>query len=181
MSMIIHGKQLEVTPALKEYIERKVGALQEWFEEPVEIHVTLSILGHRHQQVVEVTIPYHGMVYRAEEKQQDMYASIDLVADKLERRLRKYKEKVQRKLRGRGSLRTQPVQSETVRTVALEEEEDFELLRVKKINLKPVDVQEAILEMNLLDHSFHLFHNKDTNRMEVVYRRNDGSYGLITT
>lgn len=178
MNMIIHGKHLYVTPALREYAELKLGSLRKWLEDPVDVHVSMAVQGHKHEQVVEVTIPYHGMVFRSEEKQVDMYTSIDLVSDKLERKLRKFKEKVRCKSRHQDSLRTQAWE---MTGTALLDENEFKVMRVKKISVKPVDVEEAILQMNMLDHEFHLFRNKDSNQMELVYRRNDGSYGLITT
>ncbi|NEW05738.1 ribosome-associated translation inhibitor RaiA [Paenibacillus sp. SYP-B3998] len=179
MKLLIHGKNLQVTPALHEYLERKLGRLEPWFEDTSEMHITLSLQGHQHLHVVEVTITCNGVVLRAEEKRNDMYASIDLVADKLERQTRKLKEKIKHKVRQQGGVKD----LELVRQEALvtEMESPFEVARVKVVPNKPEDIEEAILQMNMLDHNFHLFHNRDSNKTELVYRRDDGSYGLITT
>ncbi|MBB3113337.1 putative sigma-54 modulation protein [Paenibacillus phyllosphaerae] len=179
-SIHVHGKHLTVTPALQEYADRKIGPAQTWFDEPVSIHVSLSVQGHKQENAVEVTIPYHSMVFRAEVRHVDMYAAIDEVADKIERILRKYKERARRKLRAQSRALAHHLQQGRAVPVAVEEaDDDFPIMKVKRIDMKPVDIQEAILQMNMTDHSFHLFHNRETNRMEVVYRRKDGTYGHL--
>jgi putative sigma-54 modulation protein len=179
MKLIVHGKNVTVTPALHEYVENKLGRLESWFEEASEMHVNLSIQGHQHIHVAEVMITYNGVVLRAEEKRDDMYASIDIVADKLERRTRKLKDKIIHKIRQKGGLKELAIESPV--TADSEDEHRFEVARIKTIPNKPEDIEEAILQMNLLDHNFHLFFNRDSNQTELVYRRNDGTYGLITT
>ncbi|MFC4099317.1 ribosome hibernation-promoting factor, HPF/YfiA family [Paenibacillus xanthanilyticus] len=179
MSIHVHGKHLTITPALQEYAERKIGTAQAWFDEPVTIHVTLAVLGHKQEHAVEVTIPYHSMVFRAEVKDIDMYAALDEASDKIERILRKYKERARRKLRTQSREMAYNLQQTRSAASALEEDEDFPVMKVKRIAMKPVDIQEAILQMNMSDHSFHLFHNRASNRMEVIYRRKDGTYGHL--
>lgn len=181
MAIHIHGKQMQLTQALQEYAERKLGPLQQWFESPVDIQVSMAVQGHKHEQRVEVTIPYRGVVFRAEERQPDMYAAVDLVSDKLARKLRKFKEKARRKARypHNPALLTRPESHEEA--TAVDEDDEFAVVRIKTVPVKPVDVDEAIWHMNMLDHQFHLFRNKASNELEVVYRRNDGTYGLITT
>jgi putative sigma-54 modulation protein len=173
MRMHIHGKNIEVTEALKEYAERKLPRLDENGE--AEIHVTLSILGHQPLHKVEATYRNGGLLIRAEEATEDMYASIDQVSAKLTGKFRRWKDKMKRRLKRSGiaALASENRQDEE------ENEGPFHVARVKQVECKPVDLQEAILEMNLLDHTFHLFLNKDTNQSEVVYRRMDGTYGLI--
>ncbi|MFD0698191.1 ribosome hibernation-promoting factor, HPF/YfiA family [Paenibacillus sp. GCM10027628] len=179
MKLIVHGKNIQITPALQEYVERKLGRLESWFEDTGEMHVTLSVQGHKQLHVVEITITCKGVVLRVEEKRNDMYASIDLAADKLERKNRKLKEKITHKIRHQGGLKDLTLE----RTVSTDwvRVSPFEVARVKIVPNKPEDIEEAILQMNLLDHNFHLFFNRDSNRTELVYRRDDGSYGLITT
>ncbi|MNG05646.1 putative sigma-54 modulation protein [compost metagenome] len=174
MKLIVHGKDLTVTPSLQEYVERKLGRLESWFEEACDMHVTLSVQGHKQIHVVEVTITCKGTVLRAEEKRDDMYASIDVVADKLERQTRKLKDKIKHRMRQQSGVRELAFES-------MENESPFKVARVKTVPNKPEDIEEAILQMNMLDHNFHLFFNRDSGKTELVYRRNDGTYGLITT
>lgn len=166
---------MEVTDTMKQYAEQKIRRTES-IAEIEEAVVTFIVSGHKQDtHKVEVMLRLEGGVVRAEERTDDMYASVDAVADKLERKLRKLKEKLRRRLR-RGGL---PELAST--TQAEEEENPFEIARVKQVSLKPVDVEEAILEMNLLDHNFHVFINSATRSTDVVYKRIDGTYGLITS
>lgn len=178
MKFSIRGEHLEVTEALRDYVEKKLSRLERYFEAPLvsEVSVTLSVV--KGLQTVEVTIPLSGAFLRAEEKNNDMYASIDLVVDKLERQIRKHKTKANRKIRQDGGKRDL-FRVETATAAMLDEEEDFELVRTKQFNLKPMDVEEAILQMNLVGHNFFVFANTDNSKVNVVYKRNDGKYGLI--
>jgi len=182
MKYNIRGQKIQVTEALREYIEKKIGRLERYFAAPPQsdVNVTLNVVKGQH--VIEVTIPLPGVMLRAEDKSEDMYASIDLVVDKLERQIRKHKTKVNRKFRQTGFPRTL-FKEEVVNlhgTAALQDEEDdFELVRTKRFQLKPMDVEEAILQMNMVGHNFFVFANSDTKEVNVVYRRNDGKYGLI--
>jgi len=178
MRFIFHGRHMEVTEALQEYAARKIrrAATVAPFEEAV---VTFSVNRHKqHTHRVEVLLKLDGATMRAEEGTGDMYQALDAVADKLERRLRKLKEKLRRRVRRGGGTATAAVAVEEERFA---EEEPFDIARVKRVQLKPMDVEEAILELNLLDHSFHVFVNGATQTTEVVYRRHDGTYGLITS
>ncbi|TXK84541.1 ribosome hibernation-promoting factor, HPF/YfiA family [Paenibacillus sp. N3.4] len=179
MKLIVHGKNVTVTPALQEYVERKLGRLESWFEEACDMHVTLSVQGHKQLHVAEVMMTCKGIVLRAEEKRDDMYASIDVVADKLERQTHKFKDKIKQRLRHQTGIKAHLF--ENVEPLNRENESPFELARMKTVPNKPEDIEEAILQMNMLDHNFHLFFNRDSNKTELVYRRNDGTYGLITT
>ncbi|NHN33896.1 ribosome hibernation-promoting factor, HPF/YfiA family [Paenibacillus agricola] len=177
MKFNIRGQNIEVTEPLKDYVEKKLAKLEKYFETPPtsDVNVTLSVI--KGLQTVEVTIPLKGVMLRAEEKNNDMYASIDLVTDKLERQIRKHKTKVNRKTRQEGGLRDilrvdAPSQFE-------DEDEDYELVRTKSFMMKPMDIDEAILQMNMVGHSFFVFSNMDTEQVNVVYKRDDGKYGLI--
>lgn len=182
MKYNIRGQRMEVTDALRDYVEKKLSRLERYFEAPPQsdVNVTLSVTkGH---QVVEVTIPLPGFLLRAEEKRDDMYASIDFVVDKLERQIRKHKTRINRNFRHPDSARVlfrEDFGGTSVSTLARDEEDDLELVRTKKFNLKPMNVEEAILQMNLVGHNFYVFANSATKDISVVYRRNDGKYGLI--
>jgi putative sigma-54 modulation protein len=177
----IRGENIEVTPALREYVEKKIGKLERYFEntEDVHVHVNLKVYNDK-QGKIEVTIPMPQLLLRAEERHDDMYAAIDLVADKLERQIRKHKTKVTRKLRERDKEVKQVLVAQNNNALVEEnEEEEFEIVRTKHFSLKPMDSEEAILQMNLLGHNFFIFTNAETNRTNIVYRRKDGKYGLI--
>ncbi|WP_028403328.1 ribosome hibernation-promoting factor, HPF/YfiA family [Ectobacillus panaciterrae] len=176
MKFNIRGENIEVTPALGEYVEKKLSKLDRYFDTFPEIKVNLRVYSDK--QRVEVTIPFSDLMLRAEETHDDMYAAIDLVVDKLERQIRKHKTKVNRK------IRTKAVFVGTEALVAVQEEveeDDIELVRTKRFDLKPMDVEEAVLQMNMLGHNFFVFTNSDTNETNVVYTRRDGKYGLIET
>lgn len=186
MNYNIRGENIEVTDALRDYVEKKIGKLERYFDTPLDsdVNVTLTVL--KDLQIVEVTIPLKGVILRAEERNSDMYASIDLVVDKLERQIRKHKTKVNRKFRQEGSLRTlfkenfEEINGSKRDAVPHEDEdEDVELVRTKRFPMKPMDIEEAILQMNMIGHTFYVFSNMDTDEINVVYKRNDGKYGLI--
>jgi putative sigma-54 modulation protein len=176
MKFNIRGERIEVTEALKDYVEKKLSRLERYFESPPhsEGNVTLSIL--KGMQTVEVAIPLPGVMLRAEVKHTDMYASIDLVVDKLERQIRKHKTKANRKIRQEAGIR------DMLRMdipIIPDDEEDYELVRTKRFTLKPMDIDEAIMQMNMVGHNFFVFANSDTEQVNVVYKREDGKYGLI--
>jgi putative sigma-54 modulation protein len=182
MKLNVRGANIEVTEALRDYVEKKLGRLEKYFESPPtsDVNVKMSVIKEK-EHSVEVTIPFPGFLLRAEVKDGDMYACIDLVVDKLERQIRKHKTKVNRKLRLDSNLRNHFVEDETAPTEAmLMDEENFELVRTKRFTLKPMDVEEAILQMNMVGHNFFVFSNSgDSEQVNVVYKRNDGTYGLI--
>jgi len=174
----IRGQHVEVTSALRDYAEKKLSRLEKYFDPSItsEVNVTLSVTKGQH--TVEVTIPISGMFLRAEERNADMYASLDLVVDKLERQIRKHKTKLNRKIRQAGGNK-EILQPQATTVSVLDEEEEFELVRTKRFTFKPMDVEEAILQMNMLGHTFFVFSNADTKSINVVYKRSDGKYGLI--
>ncbi|KOP66207.1 Fis family transcriptional regulator [Bacillus sp. FJAT-18019] len=181
MQFTIRGQQIEVTDALKDYVDKKLSRLDKYFEAPPtsEGHVTLSVVRGLH--TVEVTIPLTGVVLRAEDRSDDMYASIDAVVDKLERQIRKHKTKLNRKIRQEGGLKTLngAATGQTAVEQAEYDEDDYEVVRTKRFTMKPMDVEEAILQMNMVGHNFFVFSNIDTQEVNVVYKRDDGKYGLI--
>ncbi len=179
MKFNIRGENIEVTPALGEYVEKKLSKLERYFDTFPEIKVNLKVYSDK--QRIEVTIPFTDLLLRAEETNSDMYAAIDLVVYKIERQIRKHKTKVNRKLREKGSVKTNFILPEAVAVLDAVEEDELELVRTKRFDLKPMDVEEAILQMDMLGHSFFVFTNADTNETNVVYGRKDGKYGLIET
>jgi putative sigma-54 modulation protein len=173
MDIIVRGKNLEVTPALVSYAQKKLGKLDKFFDKATETQVLLTVV--RGEHIVEVTVIYEGMILRGEESSADMYASIDLVVEKLEKQIAKYKTRLNRSLRQRGM---RPVSVKLVSDLRVEEDQS-KVVKTKRFTLKPMDVEEAILQMNLLGHDFFVFANAYTETMNVLYRRKDGDYGLI--
>jgi len=172
MKFIVSGKNIEVTEALKEKAIKKVGKLEKFFDADTEAHITMSV--QKNRQIVEVTIPFKGGLLRAQEENEDMYASIDKVVDSLEGQLRRYKTKISKRYHESG-LKFDDTNIEEHE----EETDEFKVVRSKKFPIKPMTVEEAILQMNMLGHSFYMFLNADTMEANVVYRRKDGNYGLI--
>ena len=182
MRFHIRGKNVEVTDALRQYAEKKISRLEKYFETKAVSDVYVAMSVNRSKHSVEVTIPVSGVTLRAEERSDDMYASIDLVIDKLERQIRKYKTRVNRKARleAQRAVFKESAEAETaVRTADEEEEGPYEVVRTKRFQMKPMNVEEAILQMNLLGHNFYVFVNTASSEVNVVYRRDDGRYGLI--
>ena len=169
--MTLNAKNVEVTEALREYIDKKVGKLQRYFDTALRPQVNLMV--QRENQRVEITIPLDGRMLRSEVDTDNMYASVDQAVDKIERQIRKYKTRINRKSR----QVQEPLQMQE--PVDEEEAESPKLVRMKRFTMKPMDVEEAILEMNLLDHDFFVFTNSESYDVNVVYRRRDGNYGLI--
>lgn len=180
MKFNIRGENLEVTNAIGEYVEKKIGKLEKYFHDASDANVHVNLSVYNGQQRIEVTIPMQDLLLRAEEKHQDLYAAIDLVVDKLERQIRKYKTKVNRKLRQTGAPKYMFAELEKD-VFNKEEQEDsgLDIVRTKRFDLKPMDTEEAALQMDMLGHSFFVFRNVETGDTNVVYRRNDGRYGLI--
>ena len=171
----IRGENVEVTDAIRDYVVKRISKLQKFFEDSVEAtaHVNLKVYSNRTYKV-EVTIPLPYLTLRAEETSNDMYGSVDLVTDKLERQIRKYKTKVNRKSREKGLKNLEFVPGDDGA-----EDDSLKIVRTKEISLKPMDSEEAVLQMDMLGHDFFIFQDADTNGTSVVYRRNDGRYGLI--
>lgn len=175
----IRGKNVEVTPNLREYVEKRVGKITRYFENIDEVSVLLAVEKGRH--IVEVTaeIPRSGLVLRGQESTADMYSSIDLVVEKLERQIRKQKTKLERRFRGGGFKSELFTEDQRIRAEHEDEGEEYPVVKTKRFVVKPMDVQEAIMQMNLLNHNFFVFRDAQTEKFCVVYRRNDGAYGLL--
>ncbi len=173
----IRGENVEVTESIRDYVVKRISKLQKFFEDSVEAtaHVNLKVYPNRTYKV-EVTIPLPYLTLRAEETSNDMYGSIDLVTDKLERQIRKYKTKVNRKSREKGLKNLEFVPSDDDSAESVEE---LKIVRTKQVSLKPMDPEEAVLQMDMLGHDFFVFQDAETDGTSIVYRRNDGRYGLI--
>lgn len=180
MNFIVRGDNIEVTPALKDYVEKKLGRMERYFSTDFtsDVNVTLKVIRDVHK--VEVTIPMPKLLLRAEESNTDMYAAIDMVVEKLERQIRKHKTRVNRKLRNEDSVKymfADVVNKESQQ--AMEDDKEIEIVRTKRFNLKPMNAEEAVLQMDLLGHSFFVFNDAEEEVTSVVYKRKDGRYGLI--
>ena len=171
MRYIIKGRNVEVTEGLKSAVSDKIGKLEKYFASDAEAYVTLSVEKERHK--VEVTIPMKGNTLRAEETNSDMYVSIDLVQETLERQLKKYKNKiVDRKHSGE-------VFAQEFVDKDYEEDDSIKIEKSKRFAVKPMDPEEACLQMELLGHSFYVFRNSETDEINVVYKRKGNTYGII--
>lgn len=168
-----------VTEAIKNYIEDKVGSLQRFLPNNQDLEARVYIKIYDVIQKVEVTIPGNQFILRAEEENDDLYAAIDLVVDKLERQIRRHKTKANKKIREREGINDYFVTVDDT-PVASSEEDDIPY-KVKNVHLKPMDVEEAIMQLDLLGHDFYVYHDMAVDAVCVVYRRKDGKYGVIET
>jgi putative sigma-54 modulation protein len=173
MKVQVIGKNIEVTEALRNIIEKKISRLDRYFGPDVEAHTTLRVQKNNH--TIEVTIPFNGVILRAEELNEDMYISIDIVVDKLERQIRKQKTRLERRNHG-NALKFQGIPQYNNNE---EEDTEAKIVKTKKFSFKPMSAEEAVLQMELLGHSFFVYMNDDTSEINVVYKRKDGNYGLI--
>lgn len=174
MKVIISGKNIHVSDYLREVVNKKAGKLERYFRPDTEMQVTLSIEKSRH--IAEITIHYDGLVLRAEEATGDLYSSIDASLKKLERQMRKHRTRLEKRLRDDAFLQ------ETVYDYYEEdsEEEDApQIVRNKKFVARPMDIEDAVMQMELLGHNFFVYRNSHTNEVNVLYKRGDGDYGLI--
>jgi len=173
MKLNIKTKNTQLTEALNDYVYKRFGKLEKYFTAEMSGTVTMIIEQHAVHKV-EATIPIDGYILRAEAKSNDMYASIDAVEEKIERQIRKYKTRINRKSKEIGVAI--PTFSDEVPDVA---EETENIIRTKRFALKPMDEKEAIMQMELLSHDFFVFQNSQSNEINVVYKRKDGNYGVI--
>ena len=175
MKIIFKGKHIEVTDAMRNYIEKRLNKIERHFDHILEVIVTLSV--EKNRQIVEATLQASRALIRAEEKTDDMYTSIDKVADKLERQIQKYKEKYFQKPHP-GSERKGLI-NEGVNVEDSESDKIAKIVRTKRFAIKPMSVEEAAMQMDLLGHNFFVFANDNTNKVNVLYKRKDGNFGLI--
>ena len=171
MNLVISGKNLDITEGLRSAIEEKIGKLERYFTDTTEVYVTLST--EKNRQKIEITIPMKGSIIRAEEVSSDMYVSIDLVEEVIERQLKKYKKKLIDKEQNAAHLSQSFIEADDF------EDEDIQIIRSKKFAMKPMDPEEACVQMELIGHNFFVFRNSETDEVNVVYKRKGNTYGLI--
>ena len=171
MKFTIVGKNIEVTEGLRSAVEDKNGKLEKYFAEDTEVHVTLSV--EKERQKIEVTIPVKGNIIRSEQVSSDMYVSIDLVEEIIERQLKKYKNKLIDKKQAASCFKQEFVEKDYL------EDEEVQIIRTKKFDIKPMYPEDACVQMELLGHSFFVFCNAETDQVNVVYKRKGNTYGLI--
>ena len=171
MKFIISGKNIDVTDGLKIAIQEKLGKLERSFTPDTEVHVTLSV--EKERQKIEVTIPVKGNIIRSEQVSSDMYVSIDLVEEVIERQLRKYKTKIINKQQEAGNFQKTFIEDDFM------EDEEVKIIRTKRFGIKPMYPEDACVQMELLGHNFFVFRNAETDEVNVVYKRKGNTYGLI--
>ena len=172
MRFTITGRNLEVTPGLKAAVEEKIGKLDRYFNPDTEVTVTMCI--QKERQNIEVTIPVKGTLLRAEESSNDMYVSIDLVEEVIERQLKKYKNKLIDKKQAAAAFTPQFLEEDHN-----DQDDEIRIVKTKRFGMKPMDPEEACFQMELLGHNFYVFLNADTDEVNVVYKRKGNTYGLI--
>jgi len=172
MNFNVRGKNMKVTDALRDYVEKRVGKLEKYSDDFMDVQVTLAF--EKGRQRVEVTAPLNGFILRGEEETEDMYSSIDLVVDKLERQMEKYRRRI-------GKKRVKAAKEEPNFIFDGDEElfENDTVVKTKRFTAKLMSTEEAVMQMNLIGHSFFVFMNSDTHQMNVVYKRKHDGYGLL--
>jgi len=171
MRFIITGRNIDVTEGLRSAVEEKLGKLDRFFAPETEVNVTLSV--EKERQKIEVTIPVKGNIIRSEQVSSDMYVSIDLVEEVIERQLKKYKNKIIDKHQNEAAFAKEFIDND------YEPTDDVKIIRTKRFGIKPMDPEEACVQMELLGHNFFVFCNAETDEVNVVYKRKGGTYGLI--
>ena len=173
MKFIISGKNIAVTEGLKTAVEDKLGKLERYFTPETEIIVTLSV--EKERQKIEVTIPVKGNIIRSEQTSDDMYVSVDLVEEVIERQLRKYKNKLVAREQEGGNFKQEFFEEDD----KIEDAGEIKIVRTKKFGFKPMYPEDACVQMELLGHDFYVFCNAESDEVNVVYRRKNGTFGLI--
>lgn len=171
MELVIRGDKIKVTKAMKNYIEEKIGKLDKYIEDSSNVRANVLVKVKNHNQIIEITIPLKSFILRSEESQEDIYAAVDKAVDKLERQIRKNKTRLMSK-----QAKTYDFSFSEIEEA---DEEEEKIIKRKKIEVKPMDEEEAIIQMELLNHQFYMYKDSETNQTVVVYKRKDGGYGII--
>ena len=174
MKYKIRGEKVEITDSIRNYIEEKIDKLNKYFSQDDDLNVSVVIKVRGKEQKIEITIPTAHFTLRSEESHSDLYAAIDLTVDKLERQIRKNKTKINSKIK-KNLIQNFELDLED------KFEEDEEIIKRKKVEMKPMDEEEAILEMELLGHNFFVYKDMHSDNVNVLYKRDDGNYGIIET
>ncbi len=170
MKLSVRGNKVDITESINQYLNEKLSRMDKYFDDPSEIECTIVASVRGREQKVEITIPLKKFQIRVEESHSDLYAAIDLAIDKLERQFRKYKTKLMSKKRKESTVEEYPEYIDN----SVED-----IVKRKKVFLKPIDEEEAITQMELLDHNFYLYKSIETNKICLIYKRNDKKYGII--
>ena len=173
MEIIIRGDKIKVTDSMKSYIQEKIGKLEKYLENSESVRTTVVVKIRNIDQIVEITIPLKSLILRSEETQDDFYKAIDKAVDKLERQIRKNKTKI--------SKQNKIDKDFLIDEIEEDEETKDNIVKRKTVSMKPMNEEEAILQMELLDHEFYMYIDSDTNKASVVYKRKNGDYGVITS
>jgi putative sigma-54 modulation protein len=182
MKLIVTGKNMGVSDKVRDYLEEKVGKFEKYFRSNLEVHATFGHRDRQHKnvQIVEITIPMKlGGFFRVQEEDVTMEAAIDLAVEKLQKQIAKHKTKLEKRYKGHDTIRFENIPAFLVPEGAEAEEEKHEVIRTKRFAVKPMDAEEAILQMEMVGHNFYVFRNQETDELNVVYIRKDGKYGLI--
>ena len=172
MKFNIRGTKLEITDAIRDYAEKRIGKLEKYFDSPEDLNVMVVVKPAGAFQKAEVTITFKKFILRAEDSNKDLYAAFDLVVEKLERQIRKNKTRMKK---NKDSIKMFNLDFDTKK----EEEKETNIVKRKNVEMKPMNEEEAILQMELIDHSFYVFKNEKTGLPNVIYKREDGNYGLM--
>ena len=175
MKFTIIARKFDLTDTVRDYVEKKLGKLDKFFKDESEARVVLGTI--KDNDYIEATIYAGGMIYRAEESDKDILAAIDNIVDVIERQIRKNKTRLAKKIRKDAALSDKLISGEEY--TGGEDTDHFDIVKVKRFHIKPMSAEEAVLQMNLLGHTFFVFKNITTNEMNVVYKRKDGRYALI--
>lgn len=170
MRITITGKNIDLTDGIKNAVTERLGKLEKYFTEDTDIYVTMGV--EKERQKIEVTIPMKGNIIRTEQVSNDMYVTIDLVEEVIERQLKKYKNKLVTQYQSGANLQKEFIEKET-------EDDEVRIIRTKRFGMKPMFPEDACVQMDLLGHDFFVFRNADTEEVNVVYRRKGNTYGLI--
>ena len=171
MKTTIVARKMDLTSGMKEYVEKKLSKLDKFFDEDAEAKITMSV--EKSRQKIEATIINRNTIFRVEEVTSDMYVTMDKIIDDMERQIRKNKTRLERK------LRNEAFADFGIADVAVEEEKEFNIIKTKSFTTKPMSNEEAILQMDLLGHTFFVYKNDQTDKNNIVYKRKDGNYGII--
>jgi len=174
MNITLRGDKIKVTDAMKDYANEKLEKINKYLDDSSNVNANIVVKVENYKQKVEVTIPLKNFILRSEELQDDFYAAMDVVVDKIERQIRKNKTKLQ-------SKKVKDYKEIVFDYIEVEDEEEDVIVKRKKIDVKPMSEEEAIIQMELLGHQFYLFKDAETLKPSVIYKRNDGQYGIIET
>lgn len=174
MEIIIHGDKLKITKAMNDYIEEKLAKLNKYLENGDRVRTNVIVKVKNHEQRVEITIPMKSFILRSEETKDDFYAAVDKAVDKLERQIRKNKTRMMSK-----QVKVNYEFNFSEIEVDEDDAKENKILKRKKVEVKPMNEDEAIIQMELLGHQFYMYMDSETSKPAVVYKRNDGNYGII--